>query len=126
MVAEATELSAHFCSACPSGLLAYRRAPFVVTHTLMQNLPYKPTKTMGDCPDGLFETEARQQPPKHNLEDAAFDLDRGVGGLIEKTTHEAVTFRRPVAYGDSRALFLSGAYSNPRGEVLLGRNCRRG
>jgi hypothetical protein len=26
-------------------------------------------REVGDCPDGLFETEARQQPPKHNLED---------------------------------------------------------
>jgi hypothetical protein len=60
MIAEATELSDHFGGACPSGLQTYCRAAFVVTHTLVQNLPYKPTKTMSDCPDSLFETEARQ------------------------------------------------------------------
>jgi hypothetical protein len=37
-------------------ILAYSRTPFVVTHTLMQNLPNQPTKAMGDRPDGLFET----------------------------------------------------------------------
>lgn len=80
---------------------------------------------MGNGPNGLFEARARQHPPKHNFEDAALDLDRGMGSLIEKATHEAVTFGRAVACGDSRALFLSGAYSNPRGKVLLGGECRR-
>jgi hypothetical protein len=121
MVAKASEFSDHSCCASSSRFLAHSRTPFVVTQTLMQNLPDQPAETMGDCPDGLFETEARQQPPKHNLEDATLDFDCGVGGLIQKTPHEAVTLRRSVTRRDSGALFFAGAYPNPRGEVLAQR-----
>ena len=53
----------------------------------MQNLPDQPTKTVGNCPDGLFETEAWKQPPKHNLEDAALDFDCGVAENARSPFH---------------------------------------
>jgi len=46
---------------------------------------------------------------------------RGVGSLIENTP---VALRGSMAVGYSRALFVSGAYSHPGGEVLLGRKSR--
>ena len=67
----------------------------------------------GQLPRWLVGNPARQQPPKHNFKDAALDLDCGVGSLIEKTPHEAVTLRRSVARGNPRALFFSGAYPDP-------------
>ncbi len=59
MVAETSEFPDHFCGACAFRFLVYGWAALVVTYTVMQNLPDQPTETMGDCPDGLFETEPR-------------------------------------------------------------------
>ena len=63
----------------------------------MQNLPDETGQTMGNGPDGLFEAEPWQETPKYNLEDAALDLDGGVGCLIQKAPQEPVAFRRSVA-----------------------------
>src|SRR5437879_5406192 len=90
----------------------------------MQNLPDQPTKAMGNRPDGLWVPQARYQTAIHNLEDASFDLDRGVGTLIENASHLAVTLRGSITLGYPRALFFSRPYSHPRGEVLLRRKCR--
>jgi hypothetical protein len=83
-ISEAPEFLDHLCCPCCSGLLAHSRAAFLIADALMQNLPDQEAQTMGDSPDGLFETEPRQETPKHNLENATLDLDGGVRSLIQK------------------------------------------
>src|SRR5271157_1929440 len=74
--------------------------------------------------DSLVVSQTRYQPTIHDLEDASFDFDRGVGTLIENAPHVAVTFRGVVALRHSRALIVSRACANPRRELLRGRKCR--
>jgi len=51
---------------------------------------------MGNRPDGLVMSQARDRAAIRNLEDASFGPGCGVGGLIEKAPQVAVTLRRPV------------------------------
>jgi hypothetical protein len=49
----------------------------------MQNQPDQATLSMGDDPDGLIMSEARDTPAIDDLEDASFDFYGRVGSLIE-------------------------------------------
>jgi hypothetical protein len=49
----------------------------------MQDQPDQATLSMGDDPDGLIMSEARDTTAIDNLEDASFDFHGGVGSLIE-------------------------------------------
>jgi len=93
----------------------------------MQNDPDQATKPMGDGPDGLIVSEARDESTIDNLENGPFRLGCGVGTLIENTSHVAVTFRGAVALGYPCALFVSRACSHPGRQLLGGRKgCCRG
>src|SRR5271169_3284976 len=102
-----------------SRLLAHRWAPFLITDSLVQNDPDQPAEPMRNRPDGLVVSQAWHQAAIHNLEDTAFVFDRGVACLIENPPHMAVALGAAVAAGDARALFVSGADSDPGREVLL-------
>ena len=65
------------------GLFGDRGAPFFVADALMQDQPDQATLPMGDGPDCLVMSQARDRTPIHNLEDASFGLHGGVGSLIE-------------------------------------------
>src|SRR5437016_10049060 len=84
----------------------------------MQNDPDQATKPMGDGPDGLIVSEARDESTIDNLENGSFRLGCGVGTLIENASHVAVTFRGAVALGYACALFVSRACSHPGRELL--------
>ncbi len=68
--------------------------------------------------------QARHQTAINDLEDASFNLNRGIGRLIENPPHVAIALRRAVALGHAPAFFISGACTNPRGELLGGRKRR--
>jgi len=125
-ISEASEFLDHLGCPCCSGLLAHSRAAFLRADALMQHLPDQEAPMMGDRPDGLFETEPRQETPKHHLETVTLALDGGVRRLIQKAPQEPVTFWRLVAGRNASTLLFAGAYSDPRSPVLLGRKGRRG
>ena len=54
--------------------------------------PDQPTLSMGDGPDGLVVSQARDRTAIHDLEDASFGPGCGVGRLIEQAPHVAVAF----------------------------------
>ena len=72
---------------------------------------------MGNGPDGLVMSQARDRAAIDNLEDTSFDLYSGVGSLIEKAPHVAVALRGPMAVVHARALFFTGAGAHPGGEL---------
>ena len=49
----------------------------------MQDHPDQATLSMGDDPDGLIMSEARDTTAIDDLEDTSFDFYGGVGSLIE-------------------------------------------
>jgi hypothetical protein len=49
----------------------------------MQDQPDQATLSMGDDPDGLIMSEARDTTAIDDLEDTSFDFYGGVGSLIE-------------------------------------------
>jgi hypothetical protein len=58
-------------------------APFFVTNSLVQDQPNQPALSMGNGPDGLVVSQARDRAAIDNLEDASFGLYGCVGRLIE-------------------------------------------
>jgi hypothetical protein len=56
---------------------------FLVTDSLVQDQPDQPTLSMGNGPDGLVMSQARDGAPIDNLEDTSFDLHGSIRGLIE-------------------------------------------
>jgi len=90
----------------------------------VQDDPDQPTKPMGNGSDGLFVSQARHQTAINNLEDASFNLNCGIGRLIENPPHVAIALRRAVALGHASAFFISRACTNPGGELLGGREYR--
>jgi hypothetical protein len=58
-------------------------AVFLVTDSLVQDQPDQSTLSMGNRPDGLIMSEARDHAAIDNLEDASFGFRGGVGSLIE-------------------------------------------
>ena len=92
---------------------AYLQTPLLVAHPLMENQPKQPAKSMGDGPDGLLVSQARQQPAKGHSEYASFDLDRGMSSLIQKPPHLAVAFGRTRALRFPCALFVPRTHPYP-------------
>jgi len=60
----------------------------------MQDHPDQPTLSMGNRPDSLIMSQARDGTAIGNLEDTSFDLYGGVGRLVENTPHVAVAKKR--------------------------------
>jgi hypothetical protein len=60
-----------------------RWAPFFVTRSLVQDQPDQPTLSMGNGPDCLVVSEARDRAAIHNFEDASFGSSCSVSSLIE-------------------------------------------
>ena len=79
-IAEASELPDHSRCASLLRLFGDRRAAFFVTNSLMQDQPDQPTLSMGDGPDGLIVSQARNRAAIHDLEDASFGPGCGIGG----------------------------------------------
>jgi hypothetical protein len=82
-IAKASELPDHSCRALLLGLLGDSWAPFFVTNSLVQDQPDQSTLSMGNGPDGLIMSQARDRAAIHNLEDTCFGLYGGVRSLIE-------------------------------------------
>src|SRR5467141_3310380 len=82
-IAEASELSKHLRSAELLRSFGDRWAPFFVTNSLVQDQPDQPTLSMGDGPNGLMVSQARDRAAIHDLEDASFGSGCGVSSLIE-------------------------------------------
>ena len=125
-IAEASELPDHFRSAPLLRLFGDGWASFFVTNSLVQDQPDQPTLSMGNRPDGLVMSQARDRAAIHNLEDTSFAPGCGVGRLVENAPHVAVALRRAVAVVHACALVVAGACTNPGGEAFLGRKGRCG
>ena len=82
-ITEATELPDHSRGALLLRLFGDRRAPFFVTNSLVQDQPDQSTLSMGNGPDGLIVSQARDRAAIHDLEDASFGPGCGVRSLIE-------------------------------------------
>src|SRR6266436_3335403 len=82
-IAEASELPKHLRSAELLRSFGDRWAPFFVTNSLVQDQPDQPTLSMGDGPNGLIVSQARDRAAIHDLEDASFGSGCGVSSLME-------------------------------------------
>jgi hypothetical protein len=58
----------------------------------MEDQPDQSTLSMGNRPDGLIMSQARDAAAIHNLEDASFGPGGGVGRLVENATMWRVPF----------------------------------
>jgi hypothetical protein len=76
-------LSNHSGRALLLGLLGDGWATFFVTNSLMQDQPDQSTLSMGNSPDRLLVSQARDRAPIHDFEDASFGSGCGVRSLIE-------------------------------------------
>src|ERR1035437_2658261 len=118
-IAELVEFPDHPRCACAFGLGTYRRTPLLVAHPLVQNQPKQSAKPMGNGPDGLLVSQARQQPVKCHFEYAPFDLYRRLSRLIQQPPHLTIPLRRARAVRLPCALFVPRTHSHPRGQFLL-------
>src|ERR1039457_6599020 len=118
-IAVLLELLDHSGNARALGFGAHLRAPFLVADPPVQNYPEQSVKSVGDGPDGLFVSQARQQLPKRDVKDAALDLDCGLRCLIQQPPHGAVALRRTRTLGLAGALFAPRTCSHPRRQGLL-------
>jgi hypothetical protein len=125
-VAEVSELPDHSRSALLLRLFGDGWAPFFVTDSLVQDQPDQSTLSMSNGPDGLIMSQARDRAAIHDLEDASFGSNCGVGRLVENTPHVAVAMWGPVAVVHTRALVVAGACTNSGGETFLGGKGRCG
>ena len=82
-VAEASQLADDSRCALLPRLFGDGWAPFFVTSSLVQDQPDQSTLSMGDGPDGLIMSQARDRTAIHDLEDASFGPGCGVRSLIE-------------------------------------------
>jgi hypothetical protein len=64
-------------------LFGNRWTVFLVTDSLVQDQPDQPTLSMGNGPNGLAMSQARDRAAIDNLEDTSFDRYGAVRGLIE-------------------------------------------
>src|SRR5258706_5409520 len=95
-------------------------------HSVVQDQPDQATLSMGNGPDGLVVSQARDRAAIHNVEDTSFGPGCGVGRLVENAPHVAVALPRSVAVVHACALIVAGACTNPRGETFFGRESRFG
>ena len=82
-------------------------ASFFVTDSLVQDQPDQATLSMGNGPDGLVVSQARDRAAIHNVEDTSLRPRWGVGRLVENASHVAVALRRSVAVIHACALIVS-------------------
>jgi hypothetical protein len=68
---------------------------------------------MGNHPNRLIVSQARDIASVEDLEDTSFVFDRRVGCLIENASHLTVAFRGLVPMTDSRALVVPGTSADP-------------
>ena len=118
-IAETSELPDHSGGAPLLRLFGDGGASFFVTDSLVQDQPDQPTLSMGNRPDGLIMSQARDRAAIHNLEDASFGFGCGVGRLIENAPHVAVALRRSVVVVHACALIVARACTDPGGETFL-------
>ena len=102
LIAEASELPDHSCSACLLRLFGDGWAPFFVTDSLAQDQPDQPTLSMSNRSEGLIVSQAWDAAAIHNLEDASFGPGCGVGRLVENAPHVAVCTLRGLVAGRER------------------------
>jgi len=69
---------------------------------------------MGNRPDDLVMSQARDRATIHNLENASFRPDCGVGRLVENAPDVAVALRRSVGVVHARALVVAKGMHQPR------------
>src|ERR1035437_9177296 len=124
-IAVLLELLDHSGNARALGFGAHLMAPFLVADPPVQNYPEQSVKSVGDGPDGLFVSQARQQLPKRDVKDATLDLDCGLRCLIQQPPHGAVALRRTRTLGLAGALFAPRTCSHPRRQGLLRFKSRR-
>jgi hypothetical protein len=93
----------------------------------MQNQPDQLALSVGDGPDRLIVSQARDRAAIHDLEDASFDFYGRVSSLIEQAPHVTVALRGPVTVVHAGALLFAGGGTDPRREAFLGgkRRCGR-
>jgi hypothetical protein len=72
--AEGSELPDHSRGACLPRLFSDRWAAFFVTDSLMQDQPDQPTLSMGDHPDSLIMSQARDGAATGNLDNMRREL----------------------------------------------------
>jgi hypothetical protein len=82
-IAEASQLPDHSRRAPLLRLFGNGRASFFVTDSLVQDQPNQPALSMGNRPDGLMVSQARDRAAIYDLEDASFGPGCGVSSLIE-------------------------------------------
>jgi hypothetical protein len=82
-IAKTSELPDHSRRAPLFRLFGDGWAAFFVMNSLVQDQPDQPALSMGNGPDGLVVSQARDRAAIHDLEDASFGPGRGVSSLIE-------------------------------------------
>ena len=78
----------------------FRARPDLVIHNgprAVQNHPDQLAELMCNRAGGLLVSQARHQTAIKNLEDASFEFDRRIRGLLENVSHSAVALRAAVA-----------------------------
>src|ERR1035437_10848421 len=93
-IAQLLEFPDHARGARAFGLGTHRWTPFLVADPLMEDHPKQSAKPMGNGPDGLLVSQARQQPVKCQFKYAPFDLYRRLSRLIQKPPHLTIPLRR--------------------------------
>jgi hypothetical protein len=83
LIAETSELPDHSRSAPLLRLFGNGWTPFFVTDSLVQDQPNQAALSMGNGPDGLIMSQARNRAAIDNLEDTSFGRGCGVRSLIE-------------------------------------------
>src|SRR5882762_8304164 len=119
-IAEASLLPDYSCGALLLRLFGDRWAPFFVTDSLAQDQPDQTTLSMGNGPDGLVMSQARDRAAIDHFEDTSFGPGCGVGRLVENPPHVAVALRRSVAVVHSRAFVVAGAGAHAK-SLTVGR-----
>jgi hypothetical protein len=82
-VAEASELPKHLPRAELLRSFGDRRAPFLVTDSVVQDQPDQATLSTGNGPDSLIMSETRDRTTINNFEDTSFSFYSGVSCLFE-------------------------------------------
>src|SRR5215472_9606368 len=119
-IAKTSKFTDHSPGTLALGLFASGWTSFLVTDSLVQNLPDQAAKPVGNDPDRDVVAQARQVAPVEEGEDTAFEFDRRVGRLVEEASHLTVTLRGAVAVALSRTLLVPRASAHPGSEVALG------
>src|SRR5205809_4828390 len=91
----------------------------------MQNQPYDIAQLMGNGSDGSLMSQAHDPTVIQKFEDAALDLHRRIGTLIQDALHVAVALGRAATLVLFRRLLLPRTPSHPRRQLLFTRKAGR-